>query len=141
MLEAFFVAAEIALVSVRRSRIDQLVSRAIPPRAASEAAGRSRPVPRRRPDRPHVHRLLRLGFAAVSLVDGLQGLFTGFGVKPGTAGGAALGHRDDPPRLFTIIFAELIPSRSRWPRRSGSRSSCRGRSTSSPACSGPIVTS
>ena len=50
LLEGFFVAAEIALVSVRRSRIDQLVEEGKPARAPRPPADRrSRPVPRRRP--------------------------------------------------------------------------------------------
>ena len=49
-LEGFFVAAEIALVSVRRSRIDQLVEEGNPARAPRPPPDRRPgPVPRRRP--------------------------------------------------------------------------------------------
>ena len=62
LLEGFFVAAEIALVSVRRSRIDQLVEEGNPSATpGAQAPGRSRPVPGRRPDRPDHDRLLRVG--------------------------------------------------------------------------------
>ena len=48
LLEAFFVAAEIALVSIRRSRVEQLVDEGRPgARRVQKLLERSRPVPRR----------------------------------------------------------------------------------------------
>ena len=110
VLEAFFVMAEIALVSVRRSRIDQLVEEGNP------GARRVR----RLIDEPgRFLAVAQLGltfigffasaFAAVSLVDGLSNLLVGFGVQPGTAQNAALLIVTVLLALFTIVFAELIP--------------------------------
>jgi putative hemolysin len=110
LLEGFFVAAEIALVSVRRSRIEQLVDE-------------NRPGARR------VRRLLdepgrflavsQLGltiigffasaYAAVSLTDQLTGLLSGAGMAPGTASGVSLIIVTVLLALFTIVFAELVP--------------------------------
>ena len=129
LLEGFFVAGEIALVSIRRSRVEQLVdegSRGRP--ARPPAARRAGPVPRRLAARPDGHRLLRLGLRRGqprreprrrSCVE-------------------ARARRRAPPTalalvivtvilaLFTIVFAELVPEDAR-PRqhRSGSRSPCR----------------
>ena len=109
-LEGFFVAAEIALVSVRRSRIDQLVE---------EGSPAARRVRRLIDDPGRFLAVSQIGltfigffasaFAAVSLVDGLQGLFIGFGADAATAGGAALVIVTIILALFTIVFAELIP--------------------------------
>ena len=91
LLEAFFVAAEIALVSIRRSRVDQLVEE----------------------DRPGARRVRRLldepgrflavsqlgltvigffasAFAAVNLANQMTGLLAGWGMDPGTAEGISL---------------------------------------------------
>jgi putative hemolysin len=110
LLEGFFVAAEIALVSVRRSRIDQLVEE----------------------DRPGARRVRRLldepgrflavsqlgltvigffasAFAAVSLTEQLTGLFVSAGVDLRTAEGASLVLVTVLLALFTIVFAELVP--------------------------------
>jgi putative hemolysin len=110
LLEAFFVMAEIALVSVRRSRIDQLVEEGNP------GARRVR----RLIDEPgRFLAVAQLGltfigffasaFAAVSLVTGLASLLVGFGVEPALAGNVALVVVTILLALFTIIFAELIP--------------------------------
>jgi putative hemolysin len=110
LLEAFFVAAEIALVSVRRSRIDQLVE--------EERSGARRV--RRLLDEPgRFLAVSQLGltfigffasaFAAVSLSEQLSGLLTGAGVSPGTADGLALLIVTVLLALFTIVFAELVP--------------------------------
>ena len=109
-LEGFFVAAEIALVSVRRSRIDQLVE---------EGRGSARRVRNLIDDPGRFLAVSQIGlttigffasaFAAVSLVDGLQGLLESFGMDAGTAGGIALVVVTVILALFTIIFAELIP--------------------------------
>jgi putative hemolysin len=110
LLEGFFVAAEIALVSVRRSRIDQLVDE----------------------DRPGARRVRRLldepgrflavsqlgltfigffasAFAAVSLARQLAGLLVGAGMEAGTADGVSLLIVTILLALFTILFAELVP--------------------------------
>jgi putative hemolysin len=109
-LEGFFVAAEIALVSIRRSRVEQLVEE-------------NRPGARR------VRRLLdepgrflavsQLGltvigffasaYAAVSLVDQFAGVLTGFGMERGNADTLSLVIVTVILALFTIIFAELVP--------------------------------
>ncbi|HET9852445.1 MAG TPA: hemolysin family protein [Candidatus Limnocylindrales bacterium] len=110
ILEAFFVMAEIALVSVRRSRIDQLVE---------EGNAGARRV-RRLIDEPgRFLAVAQLGltfigffasaFAAVSLVTGLASLLTGFGMQAAVAENVALVVVTIILALFTIIFAELIP--------------------------------
>jgi putative hemolysin len=109
-LEGFFVAAEIALVSVRRSRIDQLVE---------EGSGSARRVRRLIDDPGRFLAVSQLGltfigffasaFAAVSLVDGLRSLLVGFGVGEGTSESVALIVVTIILALFTIVFAELIP--------------------------------
>jgi putative hemolysin len=109
-LEGFFVAAEIALVSVRRSRIDQLVE---------EGRASARRVRRLIDDPGRFLAVAQIGltmigffasaFAAVSLVDRLQGLLETFGMAPAAAGGAALIVVTIILALFTIVFAELIP--------------------------------
>ena len=110
LLEAFFVASEIALVSIRRSRVEQLVEEG-------------------RPGAARVKRLLdepgrflavsQLGltvigffasaFAAVSLSDQLAGLLVAAGLDPGTAQGLSLLIVTVILALFTIVFAELVP--------------------------------
>jgi len=109
-LEGFFVAAEIALVSVRRSRIDQLVE---------EGRASARRVRRLIDDPGRFLAVAQIGltmigffasaFAAVSLVDRLTSLLAGFGMDAGTAGGTALIVVTIILALFTIVFAELIP--------------------------------
>src|SRR5438093_2749172 len=106
----FFVAAEIALVSVRRSRIDQLVD---------EGRTSARRVRKLIDDPGRFLAVAQIGltmigffasaFAAVSLVDRLQSLLESFGMNPGAAGGTALVVVTIILALFTIIFAELIP--------------------------------
>jgi putative hemolysin len=109
-LEGFFVAAEIALVSVRRSRIDQLVE---------EGSPGARRVRKLIDDPGRFLAVSQLGltligffasaFAAVSLVDGLASLLAGFGVGPTQAESASLIVVTIVLALFTIVFAELIP--------------------------------
>jgi putative hemolysin len=109
-LEAFFVAAEIALVSVRRSRIDQLVE---------QGSASARRVRRLIDDPGRFLAVSQIGltfigffasaFAAVSLVDGLQHLLESAGMEAGAAGGVALIVVTVILALFTIVFAELIP--------------------------------
>jgi putative hemolysin len=110
LLEGFFVAAEIALVSVRRSRIEQLVDE----------------------DRPGARRVRRLldepgrflavsqlgltvigffasAYAAVSLSEQMAALLSGAGLDARTARGLALVIVTVVLALFTIVFAELVP--------------------------------
>ena len=110
LLEGFFVAAEIALVSVRRSRIEQLVD--------EDRAGARRV--RRLLDEPgRFLAVSQLGltvigffasaYAAVSLSEQLTGLLRSAGMDPGTASGIALVIVTVLLALFTIVFAELVP--------------------------------
>jgi magnesium and cobalt exporter, CNNM family len=110
LLEGFFVAAEIALVSIRRSRVEALVEE----------------------DRPGARRVRRLldepgrflavsqlgltvigffasAYAAVSLTDSLATFLVGLGVDDGTATGLSLVIVTVILALFTIVFAELVP--------------------------------
>jgi putative hemolysin len=110
ILEAFFVMAEIALVSVRRSRIDQLVE---------EGNASARRVRRLIDDPGRFLAVAQLGltfigffasaFAAISLVTGLAALLIGFGMEAALADNVALVVVTILLALFTIIFAELIP--------------------------------
>jgi CBS domain containing-hemolysin-like protein len=110
LLEGFFVAAEIALVSIRRSRVEQLVDEGNPGarrvRRLLDEPGRFLAVSQLG--------LTVIGFfasayAAVSLVESLAGLLESFGVDPGTADGVALVLVTILLALFTIVFAELVP--------------------------------
>jgi putative hemolysin len=110
LLEGFFVAAEIALVSVRRSRIDQLVDEDNPS---------ARRVRRLLDDPGRFLAVSQLGltvigffasaYAAVSLADVLRDFLLGLGADPGTAGAVALITITVILALFTIVFAELVP--------------------------------
>jgi putative hemolysin len=110
LLEAFFVAAEIALVSIRRSRIDQLVE---------EGNGAARRVRRLLDDPGRFLAVSQLGltvigffasaYAAVSLTGGLQHLLEGLGMAGETAGIVALIIVTVLLAMFTIVFAELVP--------------------------------
>jgi magnesium and cobalt exporter, CNNM family len=110
LLEGFFVAAEIALVSVRRTRIEQLVD---------EDNRAARRVRRLLDDPGRFLAVSQLGltvigffasaYAAVSLVDGLRDLLTGVGVEHDAAAATGLIVVTVVLALFTIVFAELIP--------------------------------
>ncbi|HLX34479.1 MAG TPA: hemolysin family protein [Candidatus Limnocylindrales bacterium] len=110
LLEGFFVAAEIALVSVRRSRIDQLID---------EGSAPARRVRRLLDDPGRFLAVSQLGltvigffasaYAAVSLVEGLRTVLEGAGMEPGAAGGLSLVIVTIILALFTIVFAELVP--------------------------------
>ena len=109
-LEALFVAAEIALVTVRRSRIDELADHG--DRGAS-----------------HVRRLisnpgrflaviqigitfvgfLASAYAAVSLTERLQGVLVQVDALRNIAGGLSLVVVTVLLSLFTIVFGELVP--------------------------------
>ena len=109
-LEGFFVAAEIALVSVRRSRIEQLVD---------EGQPGARRVRRLLDEPGKFLAVSQLGltvigffasaYAAVSLSEQLTGLLAGAGLDRGTADGVSLVIVTVTLALFTIIFAELVP--------------------------------
>ena len=110
LLAGIFVAAEIALVSVRRSRVDQLIDE-------------------RRRGAPRVRRLIEdparflaviqiaitfIGFlssavAAVSLTSGLADLITSAGVPRGTAEAISLVVVTSLVALFSIVVGELVP--------------------------------
>jgi putative hemolysin len=110
LLEGFFVAAEIALVSVRRSRIDQLVEEEHQP---------AKRVRRLLDDPGRFLAVSQLGltvigffasaYAAVSLVAGLKTVLEGAGMDEGGAEGLALVVVTVILALFTIVFAELVP--------------------------------
>jgi putative hemolysin len=110
LLEGFFVAAEIALVSVRRSRIDQLVEEDDPA---------ARRVRRLLDDPGRFLAVIQLAltftgflasaYAAVSLADGVRDVLAGAGLEAGAAGATALVIVTVILALFTIVFAELVP--------------------------------
>ncbi len=110
LLEGFFVASEIALVSIRRSRVDQLVDE------GSSAARRVRGL---LDDPGRFLAVAQLGlttlgffasaFAAVSLVDGLAGLLARVDALREGASAIALVIVTIVLALFTIVFAELVP--------------------------------
>jgi len=110
VLEGFFVASEIALVSIRHSRVDQLIDEGNP------GARRVR----RLLDNPGTFLavsqlgLTLLGFfasafAAVSLVDGLAGFLGRVDILRDGAHAIALIIVTILLALFTIVFAELVP--------------------------------
>ncbi len=110
LLEGFFVAAEIALVSIRRSRVDQLVD---------EGNRGARRVRRLLDDPGRFLAISQLGltvigffasaYAALSLVDGLQRVLEQASVPQDTAAIVALIIVTVILALFTIVFAELVP--------------------------------
>jgi len=110
LLEGFFVAAEIALVSIRRSRVEQLVE---------EGSSRARRVRRLLDDPGRFLAVSQLGltvigffasaFAAINLAQGLKHVLVGVGIGDSTADGLSLILVTVVLALFTIIFAELVP--------------------------------
>src|SRR3954470_23087612 len=110
LFEGFFVAAEIALVSIRRSRVEQL---------AEEGNAGARRVRRLQEDPGRFLAVSQLGltvigffasaYAAVNLAKSLEDVFKRAGIDPGTAEGVALILVTVLLALFTIIFAELVP--------------------------------
>jgi putative hemolysin len=109
-LEGFFVAAEIALVSLRRSRVEQLVDEGRPGarrvRRLLDEPGRFLAVSQLG--------LTVIGFfasayAAVSLVESLAGVLRGLGMEKGGATNLSLVVVTILLALFTIVFAELVP--------------------------------
>jgi magnesium and cobalt exporter, CNNM family len=110
ILEGFFVAAEIALVAVRRSRVDQLVD---------EGSPSARRVRRLLDDPGRFLAVSQLGltvigffasaYAAVNLVAGLEALLASAGMGAAAASTTALIIVTVVLALFTIVFAELVP--------------------------------
>jgi len=110
ILEGFFVAGEIALVSIRRSRVEQLVD---------EGRPGARRVRRLLDDPGRFLAVSQLGltvigffasaYAAVSLVESLSAVLVGIGMDKGGADGLALIVVTVVLALFTIVFAELVP--------------------------------
>jgi putative hemolysin len=110
LFEGFFVAAEIALVSIRRSRVEQL---------AEEGNAGARRVRRLQEDPGRFLAVSQLGltvigffasaFAAVNLATALRDVLERAGVEHGTAEGLSLILVTVVLALFTIIFAELVP--------------------------------
>jgi putative hemolysin len=110
LLEGFFVAAEIALVSIRHSRVEQLVDEGS--RAARRVQGLL--------DNPGRFLavsqlgLTLLGFfasayAAVSLADGLAGILARVDALRDGAHAISIVIVTIVIALFTIVFAELVP--------------------------------
>jgi putative hemolysin len=110
ILEGFFVAAEIALVSVRRSRVDQLVE---------EGSPSARRVRRLIDDPGRFLAVSQLGltflgffasaYAAVNLVSGLKGVLERIDLLRSSAEAIALVVVTALLALFTIVFGELVP--------------------------------
>jgi len=110
LLEGFFVAAEIALVSIRHSRVEQLVD---------ERRAGARRVRHLLDEPGRFLAVCQLGltfigflasaFAAVSLSRQLGDLFVSAGMEASTADGISLVIVTVILALFTIVFAELVP--------------------------------
>jgi len=110
LLNGVFVAAEIALVSIRRTRVEQLLEE------GRRGAGRVRRLVE---DPGRFLAVVQIGvtfigflasaFAGVTLSEGLGGLLAGTGIDPGTARGIALVGVTVLLSLVTIVFGELVP--------------------------------
>jgi putative hemolysin len=110
LLNGVFAATEIALVTIRRSRLQQLVDE------GSRSAAR---VMRLKDQPGRFLAVIQIGinflgflasaFAAVSLVAGLEGWLAGFGALQNVAGALALVVVTGLLTIFTIIFGELVP--------------------------------
>jgi magnesium and cobalt exporter, CNNM family len=110
LLNGIFSATEIALVTLRRSRIQQLIDE------GNRAAVR---VQRLKSNPGRFLAVIQIGinflgflasaFAAVSLVDEAAAFFRGFGPLADAASGIALVVVTILLTLFTIVFGELVP--------------------------------
>jgi len=110
LLNGVFSATEIALVTVRRSRLQQLVD---------EGSRGARRVQHLKESPGRFLAVIQIGinflgflasaFAAVSLVGGLETWLEGFGALQDVAGGIALIFVTSVLTIFTIIFGELVP--------------------------------
>ncbi len=110
ILEGFFVASEIALVSIRRSRVEQLIE---------EGHRGARRVRRLLDDPGRFLAVAQIGltflgffasaYAAVSLTERLTGLLERIPALGGSAAGVALVIVTVLLAGFTIVFGELVP--------------------------------
>jgi putative hemolysin len=110
LLEAVFVAAEIALITIRRTRVEQLVD---------EGRRGARLVRRMTGDPGRVLAVVQIGvtfvgffssaYAAVTLTQRLEGILVHVPVLKDVGGGAALVLVTLLLAFFTIVFAELVP--------------------------------
>jgi putative hemolysin len=110
LINGVFVAAEISLITVRRSRVEQLVE---------EDRRGARRVQRLIEDPGHFLAVVQLavtfisflasGYAAVSLVESLSAFLEQSGVDRGYAAGISLILVTILLSLFTIVFGELVP--------------------------------
>jgi putative hemolysin len=110
LLNGIFSATEIALITIRRSRLQQLVD------DGNRAATR---VQRLKENPGRFLAVIQVGitflgflasaFAAVSLVDGMQAVLDDFGPLSGVAGVLSLIIVTGLLTLFTIVFGELVP--------------------------------
>ena len=110
LLNGFFSATEIALVTIRRSRIQQLIE---------EGHRGALRVQRLKLNPGRFLAVIQIGinflgflasaFAAVSLVDGMKDWLLTFGPLKGVAEGVALVIVTILLTIFTIIFGELVP--------------------------------
>jgi magnesium and cobalt exporter, CNNM family len=109
-INGIFVAAEIALVSIRRSRVEQLV----------EEGRRGASRVRRLVNNPgRFLAVIQLGitfigflaaaFAGVSISDAISSFLQGFGIARGTADAVGLVLVTLVLSLYTIVFGELVP--------------------------------
>jgi putative hemolysin len=109
-LNGIFSATEIALVTIRRSRLQQLVDE------GNRSAIR---VQRLKANPGRFLAVIQVGitflgflasaYAAVSLVDGMQDFLDDFGPLAGVAGSLSLIIVTGLLTIFTIIFGELVP--------------------------------
>jgi magnesium and cobalt exporter, CNNM family len=109
-IEAIFVAAEIALVTIRRSRVEQLID---------EGRRGARRVRRLTDDPGRFLAVVQIAvtfvgflssaYAAVNLADRLTGFFAGLPMLHDVAGGLALVVVTSLLAVFTIVVAELVP--------------------------------
>jgi putative hemolysin len=110
LLNGVFSATEIALVTIRRSRLQQLID---------EGHRGARRVQRLKENPGQFLAVIQIGinflgflasaFAAVSLVDGMATWLATFGPLAGVANGIALIVVTGVLTIFTIIFGELVP--------------------------------
>jgi putative hemolysin len=110
LLNGIFSATEIALVTIRRSRLQQLID---------EGNRGARRVQRLKENPGRFLAVIQVGitflgflasaFAAVSLVDGMGEWLATFGPLENIAGGIALVVVTGLLTIFTIIFGELVP--------------------------------
>jgi putative hemolysin len=110
MIEAVFVAAEISLVTMRRSRIEQLID---------EGHRGARMVRRLMEEPTRFLAVVQIGvtfvgflasaYAAVNLADKLAGVFDGIPVLKQASAGLAVVVVTSLLAAFTIVFGELVP--------------------------------